>query len=357
MQNIIYRNYDSLKPKQKKRERNFSYHNQMLCQLAQIVRVDDFKELLDLDLDVAINIKLTEGMVGITKVLNTYYLVYAIAPAGMPRKDGRPFQVTGTYIDSEQRVQTKTFTNDVDIVIWYNNALGTPESNIDYFSYCFTETDTSIEYNLQHSRFNPFIKVKSEKQKRQYVQAMTDTHDGKPIVIVDEDVNPFSDGNDNNLTVNLTDVKESDKLQYLSLLFDHFTSRYASLYGFSMSNNGTKLAQMTEAEVNGTTAYSWLLPIDMLEQAKQFCERLSTLYSVELNAHFGTLHEFNFSKFTTTCTADDISMNEDICKDEELQELQEDGTESKKNSEEDSKRDESEEDKKDLMEDDEDAND
>lgn len=308
MLNVIYKNYDKLKPKQKKTERNFSYHNNMLVQLGQIVRIDNFRELLDLDLDIALNIKLTEGVVGITYERDKYQLVFNISAVGLPRKDGRPNKLIGTYIDNEQ-VYTKEYTNDMDIVLWYNNALATPESTIDYFSYMFTETDTSIEYNIQRSRYNPYIKVKTEKQKQQYMTAMQNTHNGEPIVIVDDEDNLLDD--DKQLTVDVNDVKNVDKIQYLQLFYDHLNSRYSQLYGFPITNNA-KHAQQSVEEVGSTEAYSWLIPVDMLNQAKEFCKRMSDMFNIELVAHFGMLHELNFSKFTKDCTVNDETENEDL---------------------------------------------
>lgn len=324
MYNLIYRNYDKLKPKAKKNERNFAYHNQMLVQLAQIVRIDDFKDKLDLDLDVALNIKLTEGVVGITKKGDNFYLVFAIQPVGLPRKDGRAYQVNGTYIDKNQQVQTQTFTNDENIILWYNNALATPESSVDYFSYCLTETDTSIEYNLQRSRFNPYIKVKNEKQKRQYEQAMRDTHNGEPIVIVDDEQDPFVDDTSPILDVN--DVKMSDKIQYLDHHWEQIVQRFSNMYGCSL-NQSSKQAQMSVQEVEGMNAMSWLLCLDMLNQAKEFCERMKETYEVELIAHFGTVHEFNFKKFTNDCTNNDETMDADLCDNEEKGDNEDDNTE------------------------------
>lgn len=311
LNNILYLNYDKLKPKQKKLERTFSYHSQLLTQLGQILRIDEFNEKLDLNLDVALNIKLTEGVVGITKENDVFYLVYAIAPVGLPRKDGRPYKVNGTYIDENQNVKTKEFINDENIVLWYNNALATSETFIDFISYMLTETDVSMEYNIQRSRFNPYIKVRTEKQKKQFEESMKATHDGVPVVFVDGEDNIFS--SDENLTVDVNNAEQITKIQYLSHFYDDLLKRYSNLYGFSL-NMSSKQAQQTEKEISGMDSLSWLIPCDMLNQAKEFCERFKKLYDVELTAHFGIVHEFNFMKYTQDCTSDDETMNEDIDK-------------------------------------------
>ena len=69
---IIYQYYENLKPKERKRKNNFTYATEMLVMLSQIVRIDDFKEKSGLDLDTAQNVKLTDGIVGITKQNDNY---------------------------------------------------------------------------------------------------------------------------------------------------------------------------------------------------------------------------------------------------------------------------------------------
>ena len=75
---IIYQNYDNLKPKERKRKNTFSYATEMLVMLSQIVRIDKFKEKLGLDLDMVLNVKLTDGIAGITKQNDNYYLLFNI---------------------------------------------------------------------------------------------------------------------------------------------------------------------------------------------------------------------------------------------------------------------------------------
>ena len=304
---IIYQNYENLKPKERKRKNTFSYATEMLVMLSQIVRIDDFKAKLGLDLDMALNVKLTDGIVGITKQNDNYYLLFNIQPCGMPGKDLRPHEVIGTYIDENRNIQTKQYTNNVDCVLWYNNSLEMPEYHVDFFSHMLTEIDTSIELNVYHARYNPFLKVENESQKQQIIKAMTQTKDGEPIVVVNAN---NSDWSEDDKVINVNDVKNIDKVQYLSHLFDDFQKRFSNLYGVSM-NMSSKQAQQTEKEISGMEAMSWLIPVDMLTQAKEFCERMKEVYDVELTAHFGTIHELNFAKFAEDCTKDD-NMNDDL---------------------------------------------
>lgn len=315
LQNIIFRDYDKLKSKQKKFERTHSYDVQFSLMLAQIVRIDNIEEITGLDIDVLSHVKLTEGVVGIINKNDNYYMVTSIVMAGMPRKDGRPYQVTGSWIDDNQKVHVDTFTNDVDIVLWYNNALMQPETNIEYFSYMFTEVDTSLHSNVAFSRLNPFLKAKNDIQKKQYEEALKQSHDGELKIIVDGEKSVFSSVED--AIINVNDVKDASYIQYLSHLHDDLLKRFCNLYGVSM-NQTSKQAQQSVQEVQGMESASWLLCIDFLNQAKEFCERLKALYNIEVTAHFGMVHELNFNKFIALCTKD-VDMDSDNC-DEESQE-------------------------------------
>ena len=310
--NILYFDYDKLKPKQKKAERKITYNEMLMIMLGQIVRVDGFEESLDLDLDIALNIKLSDGYTGITYDDGAYRLLYDIQPVGLPRKDGRPNKLNATYVNDDNSVTTKEYTNDIDCVLWYNNALALGES-VDFFSYMMTEIDTSIEYNVQRSRYNPLLRVRNQKQKASLDEAMKNTHNGEPVTFVDDfDMMDLLDDN-SALTVDLNDVKNIDKVQYLSHLHDDILKRFSNMYGVSM-NMSSKQAQQTEKEISGMDAMSWLIPIDMLNQSKEFCHRMKKLYDVNLVAHFGLVHEFNFKSFTGDCTKNDDSMDDDIDK-------------------------------------------
>lgn len=308
MNNYFLNRYPVLKPKDQKKYNDFSYLTQLQIQVGQIVRLSNFEEETGLDLDLIINIKIDEGMVGISKIDDEYYVLFAINTIDMPRKDLRPNKIVASYIDKNSNIQTKEFVNDVDCVLWYNNSLQIPETFLNFFANELTEIDTSISLNVLNARYNHCLKVHSQKQKTQFEDAVNASKDGRPIVYVDDTLDGFPFTSDDTF-LNFNDVNKIEKVQYLSQLHDDYLKRFSNMYGVSM-NMSAKKAQQTEKEISGMDAMSWLIPLDMLHQAKKFCERFKKLYDVEISAHFGMVHELNFQKYANDCTADD-NLNDD----------------------------------------------
>ena len=82
------------------------------------------------------------------------------------------------------------------------------------------------------------------------------------------------------------------------------------------------MAQQNNAEINGDVAYSWLVPIDMLNQAKEGCNRAKALWpELTIEAHFGTLHELMYIKFAQDITKDNPDMNVSIEENQNLEDL------------------------------------
>lgn len=303
MNKYLLNSYSNLKPKEQKKYNDFSYLTQLQMQVGQIVRITEFESVTGLDFDVVVNIKIDEGIVGITKINDYYFVLFGINTIDMPRKDLRPNKIVASYIDEKSQIRVQEFTNDVDCVLWYNNSLQTPETFLNFFANELTEIDTSISLNVLNSRYNHCLKVHSQKQKKQFDVAVEESKGGRPIVYVDDtiDTNPFTS---DDALLNFNDVNKIEKVQYLSQLHDDYMKRFSNLYGVSM-NMSAKKAQQSEKEISGMDAMSWLMPMDMLHQAKQFCGRFEKLYGIKMNAHFGMVHELNFEKYTNDCTSDD----------------------------------------------------
>lgn len=309
-------------PGREKILKDFDYCLELINNINQIVRFDDF--FPELDQDIFNNIKITEGMVGILK--DEYgFQCCIVEPEGLPRKDGRPYKVIAKYIrvvdDRPQIVTKDSLVNDKDIVIFYNTAYGKPDLNIWWLAKMMGETDISIYKNILFARYAPLLRVKSEKEKKQMLEAISQIVDGEISTLISEDTFEELLEKEQDPIINITDVGNSDKIQYLSHLFQDFIKRFTMRYGCPISGV-EKMAQQNNAEINGDTAYSWLVPIDMLNQAKEGCNRAKELWpELTIEAHFGTLHELMYIKFAQDITKDNPDMNVSIEENQNLEDL------------------------------------
>lgn len=323
----VFNHFKDLDYEQKKEIKNVTYNDVVLTMLNEIVTIDDFEEKTGIVLDSAKSVVLTEGLCGIARKGEKYFLVFHIRPVGdskgMFNTSFREMKVTGTYLNDGE-LNTEEFVVNKDIVLWYNNPWGLPEFNIDQLSEFFTEIDTSLNCGIIFSRNNPFLEVENETEKMQYEKALKESESGKMGILINKQKNnPYTKVKENNI-VNVTDVNTSDKLQYLSHLYDDMFKRIGNMYGCCF-NASSKQAQMTEKEVSGMESVSWLLPISMLRQAQEFCDRFRKVYGVDLIAHFGIVHELNYHKFMNECTKEDSDGNVETEQEHNESEGEEDG--------------------------------
>ena len=303
--------------------KDFDYTAKFINKVNQIVRFDDFFE--GLDQDIFNFIKITDGMVGVLKDEEGFQCC-RVMPAGLPRKDGRPYKLIATYIRVKKGrpevVVTPEIENDKDIVLFYNTSNGLPDFNIVWLAKMLGETDVSIYKNILFARYAPLLRVKSEKEKQQLTEAINKIVEGKISTLVSDDL--FEDilAKEQDPVLNITDVGNSDKIQYLSHLYQDIIKRFSMEYGCPISGV-EKMAQQNNAEINGDVAYSWLTPIDMLNQAKEGCKRAKALWEdLTIEAHFGTLHELMYLKFAQDITKDNPDMNVSIEENQNIEDLE-----------------------------------
>lgn len=173
-------------------------------------------------------------------------------------------------------------------VIGYNNDIRLPEFLLEQTAKMFSETDISMMSALQKSRVNPIPVAGDSKVKTAIENILTQVEQGETKVIAYEGcIDDLMEGKDPVTILNLTDPNQTDKLQYLSKFYDDILRRIATFYGHSLSS-GSKMAQVTSAELEGYTTFSRIYPYIMLDSRKAFIE--------ECNQVLGTNMSVDFSK-------------------------------------------------------------
>ena len=307
MNNFLSLKYKELKEKAKATDSDYHYQVDFINALCQVVRIDDFENITGgIDYDLFQTVKLTQGVVGLTKVNGNYYCVFDVKPVGLPNNTMHYNNVIGSYYNVNNELEVKNFEVGKDIVLWYNNHLGVCENDIYKYADILSEIDTSLNVGILKTRYTDSIEVESEQDKQNYQKAIRETKNGEPVVFVRKK-NALIDSESLN-AMKLNDFKDSDKLQYLSHLYDDIIKRFCNKNGVSM-NMSSKQAQQTEKEISGMDAYSWLNPVSMLYQCQLFCKNVMDLYGAELKCHFGIVHELNYHKYTMECTSNDTDDN------------------------------------------------
>jgi GrpB-like predicted nucleotidyltransferase (UPF0157 family) len=95
--------------------------------------------------------------------------------------------------------------------------------------------------------------------------------------------------------LDLIDVKDVDKLQYLNQYHDNILKRFMQRHGHAMQIT-SKLAQQTNAEMHGADDISMTIPLQELKYRKKLAEMLNKYYELNVSVDFGELLKNNYDR-------------------------------------------------------------
>lgn len=191
------------------------------------------------------------------------------------------------YIGVRPDWQIDTSTDDPNLVIAYCYPDRQPDFNIYWFSEQLTEVDKSLYNNLIFSRIAPIAVIGRENEREAYIDCVEKMVAGELINSITSVTNPI-DGTPADIikTIDITDGKYSEKIQYLSRYHEDLIRRIAMLYGHSMATT-SKSANLLKDEVNSTETVSRIYPTIMLscmnEWLSEFNEKFGYNYKVEFS--------------------------------------------------------------------------
>ena len=173
-----------------------------------------------------------------------------------------------------------------ECVIAKNNILMSSDiPNLYRLAKMLVETDISMNFNLFYSRYAPLLRAFSESESEKIKKALADIEVGVPVTIVFDDIDQILEGSNVERVINYTDVKNSDKLQYLSKFHDDILRRFYTYYGHAMSGT-EKMAQQSVDEIGRNDTVSMIYPLIRLKKAEEFCESLNKLYGTSMSVDF-----------------------------------------------------------------------
>lgn len=166
------------------------------------------------------------------------------------------------------------------IVVGWNNASHTPDFDLMDTAAALTEGRTSEDLNVIFSRFLRIPIARTSKEKAIFESAIKAVLEGR-IEAVTSEIKSLSEiVNETDEQVqflDLVDVKEVDKLQYLNQYMDNQLKRFMRRHGCSM-NITNKLAQQTNAEMHGADDYSMIYPMQQLHYRELMISDLNRIY-------------------------------------------------------------------------------
>lgn len=180
-----------------------------------------------------------------------------------------------------------------DFAVLKNNTYMYPEFYILQTAKMLTELYTSLKCNIINARLAPIGRAKTDNQVNAITKAFEEIYKGKPYTIKDGNVFDESDGN--SIIVNLTDVKNSQYIPYLSQLEDDILQKFYYHYGINM-NNVNKRAQVSAEEVTGADPLVWTVPMQKLKEFEKGIEMLKPYYP-NASVGFGGIWKKEYERY------------------------------------------------------------
>lgn len=227
------------------------------------------------------------GCCAIVKINDEFFVG---VPAIMPPLDnyGIGTEITITTYNGQHQKRGKIGKNCV--LIW-NNTEFVGDFIISWYAKMFKEIDISMEANVFNSRLHPIPVARNSKIKNAidniFKSIKGENKNNDTYTILSDTA--FADEINGTATkidvLNLTDVKDVDKLQYLSKFHDDLLRRFCTLYGHSMQTTG-KMAQQTVEEIQGYDSFSMIIPSNRLEERQKGIAEFNRIFGENVTVEY-----------------------------------------------------------------------
>lgn len=176
-----------------------------------------------------------------------------------------------------------------DVVVGWNNACRTPDWFLMQTASILAEIDTSERVNVQYARFVKIPKARDQKEKIAIESAIKAVYNGNIDAIVSDNIHDarsmLEDGyNKEDMFLELTDVREIDKLQYLYMYRNEILSRFYKHCGLN-SQFTNKPAQQNNDEIHANDDTAMILFLSEFEYRKRLADDFNRVLGNKYGYH------------------------------------------------------------------------
>ena len=188
-----------------------------------------------------------------------------------------------------------------NVVIMFNNGLGHGEWNCLRYADKLTEIDKSMDCGILNSRYTQLVLVKNDKVKKNIDNAIKDMKNGEPLVVSGKDLlanDLIGNGTESKgvEVFNITDVTNSDKLQYLTHFHDDLMRTFYQIYGIDTNSTG-KMAQQSTEEIEGNVGRSFIIPNDNYNWRVKALNEIREKFDVDISINWGESWGIELNKY------------------------------------------------------------
>lgn len=274
----------------------FNYYNNYSTGLKNAVRNSEYITLITNMLAEMFEIKgmthdystllirqiLAYGSAYVKKCDNGKFIICGGAYVGIPKADEI---YPSEYIATKPNFEFHGIPNEVDETIVYLIPQLERCDQIYRFASQFAEIDTSLVNNIQFARIAPIAVVANDRVRELYEKALGKMLAGELVNSILSALNTMSDKPQSLTTLDISDGKYSEKIQYLSMYHEQMISRLCKLYGISYTYI-SKQANITNDELHNSDDFCAIYPL-MYKKFLNLC-----LNKIGLSADFSAPWEW-----------------------------------------------------------------
>ena len=146
---------------------------------------------------------------------------------------------------------------------------------------------------------NKIIAVANQKLKAAVDEVLKDINAGNLKSVLSDDLEKEIEGLKSIDIFNITDVKDVDKIQYLSKYHDDLLRRLYTLGGHAMAGT-QKMAQQSAYEVGQNDTIAMIYPMERLDCLKRGFDKVNALFGTNITAKFSEAWQVEKEKIETS---------------------------------------------------------
>lgn len=187
-----------------------------------------------------------------------------------------------------------------DCVLMFNNYTHTPDLDILTYADMVTQIDISLNAITINTRSHPTPIARNKSEVEQIKRVFEDTKKGYSTASILSD-NILSDLLENSKydipVLNMSNVENSDNIQYLCIFYNDLMKRFYSKYGHAM-NSINKMAQQTRQEVADLDLISFVEIIIKMNCRKDGYKKVNELFGTNYNFDLSETYKIEYERIT-----------------------------------------------------------
>lgn len=207
--------------------------------------------------------------------------------------------------------------NNKDIVVAFNTKNHVADKKGEVTAELLTEIEVSMKSGTIGTRFNKIISVANQVEAEKVRKAIEMNQIGLPQVVTSEtDIKKVLKEQDSSTIYDLTSIKDSDKMQYLSKLKDDVLRQFYNIYGLNIQGS-SKMAQQTVSEIENGAESSFIIPLSKYYERKKFIKEINKKFNKNFEVKFSKVWEIAFESLIEKTERITLDNNDNITNNEQ----------------------------------------